>query len=239
MIDYSKRPIIISGCARSGTSLVAGVIHLCGAWKGITAGPNASNEKGMFENIDLRQNVIKGLLRDHRVDPLGQFPLPKTADIKIPMDFYSRVSAIVKAQGLDMATAWMWKGAKICLLWPIFNFHFPDSKWIIVRRKTPDIINSCMATGFMTAFKNTNTLKRVGAKTPEDGWLWWVREHEKKWIEMIEEGINLKQVWPERMINSDYGQMKETIEWLGLEWNEKEVVDFIEPRLWRARRELK
>jgi hypothetical protein len=54
--DYSKSPIIITGCARSGTSMIAGIINLCGAWKGVTSGPNKYNAKGMFENHELRQS---------------------------------------------------------------------------------------------------------------------------------------------------------------------------------------
>ena len=48
--DYSKQPIIITGCARSGTSMIAGIIHLCGAWKGNTSGPNKYNKKGNYNN---------------------------------------------------------------------------------------------------------------------------------------------------------------------------------------------
>jgi hypothetical protein len=43
-------------------------------------------------------------------------------------------------------------------------------------------------------------------------------------------------VWPERMVNADYTQMMHTIEWLGLTWNGSAVSDFIEPKLWKARR---
>ncbi len=55
---------------------------------------------------------------------------------------------------------------------------------------------------------------------------------------MINEGLNVKMVWPERLINANYGQMQELIEWLGLEWKPKEVMDFIEPKLWKQRKKL-
>ena len=46
-------PILVSGCARSGTSLVAQILHVCGAWKGETVAPDpASNPDGFFEHAD-------------------------------------------------------------------------------------------------------------------------------------------------------------------------------------------
>jgi len=52
---------------------------------------------------------------------------------------------------------------------------------------------------------------------------------------MITEGLNCKVVWPERMVQGNYQQMYETIEWLGLRWK-SEVLTFIDPKLWKARR---
>ena len=39
-----KDPILITGCARSGTSMIAGVINICGAFGGDMAGPNANRD---------------------------------------------------------------------------------------------------------------------------------------------------------------------------------------------------
>ncbi len=50
MMDYTELPIIVTGCARSGTSLTAGVLHLCGAWIGKCTGPTAYKKRGQFEN---------------------------------------------------------------------------------------------------------------------------------------------------------------------------------------------
>ena len=94
-----------------------------------------------------------------------------------------------------------------------------------------------MRTGFMSAFNNKTKQKAVGASTPEEGWLWWVRQHEARFSEMIMEGLNVKQIWPERMVERDYRQTSEMLEWLGLEWNDK-IFDFIEPKLWKARHKL-
>ena len=87
----------------------------------------------------------------------------------------------------------------------------------------------------MRAFNSKANQTAVGAKNEREGWLWWVRQHEQRFVEMIQAGLNCKIVWPERMVNGDYSQLYETLEWLGLEWN-SEVLNFIDPKLWKARR---
>ena len=229
-----QSPILITGCARSGTSMVAGAINICGAFGGVMSGPNRNNAKGMFENARIRNTLTKPYLRDIGADQLGQYPLPDVTRLPIPSNWRQRVETVMKEEGYKDGP-WMYKGAKMCLTWPVWHYAFPDAKWIIVRRKTSDIINSCVKTNFMRAFSSTNFRMAVGAETEEDGWRWWIHQHEQRFIEMIQAGLNVKVVWPERMVTGDYQQLMETIEWLGLEWK-TEVLTFIDPRLWKARR---
>jgi hypothetical protein len=128
----------------------------------------------------------------------------------------------------------MYKDSELGLMWKVWDYAFPDAKWIVVRRKTSDIVYSCTKTTFMRAFKEEANRKLIGANSEDEGWLWWVHEHEKRFSEMITDGVNCKVVWPERMVNGDYAQMYETIEWLGLKWNSG-VLSFIDPKLWKAR----
>lgn len=228
-------PILITGCARSGTSMVAGGINLCGAFGGDMSGPNKNNMKGMFENHVIRNQLMKPYLKGIGADKLGQFPLPDINDLTIPSNWGDRVREVLTKQGLQKGTPWFYKGAKMCLTWPLWHHAFPDAKWIIVRRKTSDILNSCMKTSFMRAFTRSENQAKVGAKDEREGWLWWVHQHEQRFIEMITEGLNCKIVWPHRMVKGDYRQMMETIEWLGLKWN-SEVLSFIDPKLWHARK---
>ena len=227
-------PILITGCARSGTSMVAGVINLCGAFGGNMSGPNKNNKKGMFENSVIRERVMKPYLLEMKADKMGQFPLPNIQKLKIPLDWKNSIENVFHEQGYQEGP-WMYKGAKMTITWPVWHYAFPNAKWIVVRRRTGDIINSCLKTSFMRAFANPVNRKRVGVETERDGWLWWVRQHEQRFVEMIQEGLNVKVVWPERMVTGDYQQMYEAIEWLGLEWS-SEIYNFIDPKLWKARR---
>lgn len=238
-IDYTDKPILITGAARSGTSMVAGITHLCGAWKGDTVGPSTANQKGMFENQAIRQNIIKPLFAKLDCDKLAQFPLPKTKDIIIPYNFREQVLNEIRSQGWTPDQPWMYKCAKMSLIWPVWAYAFPDSKWIIVRRKKDDIVDSCVKTTFMRAFTFPENQREVGAENEKEGWKWWVESHIQKFAELMEAGMNCKVIWPERLIKWDYSEMQEIIDWLGLTWNMEAVSDFIEPKLWKARKHNK
>ena len=64
--------------------------------------------------------------------------------------------------------------------------------------KTQDrrYIGSCKKTGYMKAFKDIAKQTAVGVNTEEEGWLWWVHEYEKRFVEMITEGLDCKVIYP-------------------------------------------
>jgi hypothetical protein len=204
-----------------------------GAFGGEMSPGNLNNRKGMFENIKIRNDIVKPYFRSLDVDPMGQFPLPELPTKLIPVGWDKKIEEIIKAEGYE-GGPWMYKGAKLCLHWDVWDYAFPSAKWIIVRRKSSDIINSCLRTGFMRGFRNRTNQNFVGAKDEWDGWLWWIHQHEARFVEMIQAGLNCKVIWPERMVDGDYSQIKEMLEWLGLEWG-PEVTEFIEPKLWKSR----
>ena len=224
-MTIDKSPILVTGAARSGTSLIGGVINICGAFGGNMFPGNKYNAKGMFENIHLRESVDKGYLKSIKMDPKGQFPLPDTNSIPIPSDWRRQVETIMLKDGYKDGE-WFYKGARSCLFWPVWHYAYPNAKWVIVRRRTADIATSCMNTGFMNHYSEY------------DGWVKWVNHHEDKFVEMIQAGLNVKQIWPEPLIRGDYEQLNEVIEWLGLTWKSKEVIDFIEPKLWKSKKKL-
>ncbi len=229
-----KAPILITGVPRSGTSMVAGAIELCGAFGGEMFGASKNNPKGMYENKAIREEIVKPYIKSIGADPRCQHPLPSTEDMYVPLNTASRVRSAIESQGYA-GGPWFYKCPKLSLIWPVWDYAFPKAKWLIVRRRTGDIVQSCLKTGFMNAYARPSVMAAVGAKTEEEGWIWWVREHEKRFVQMIEAGLNVKVIWPERMVSGDYEQLYEAIDWLGLHWTSK-VLDFIDPKLWKARR---
>lgn len=226
MID---KPILITGCARSGTSMTAGIINIGGAWGGKMAGTTIHNKRGMYENTEIRNGIVKRYLRSLKVDPLCQHPLPPIKFFKdlrpgaSIIDYWRlSIERVIKHQGYP-GTVWFYKGAKMCLIWPLWHLAFPNARWIIVRRRDEDIVYSCMKTGFMKAFKH------------EDGWYKWVKHHLARFEEMIAEPtLDVREIWPQDMINGDLTSIQAIVEELGLQWKKKEVIEFISPALWSS-----
>lgn len=219
------RPILITGAARSGTSMVAGVIDLCGAFGGTTSPPNINNRRGMFENAYIKNNIVKPYLRSIGCDPMGQRPLPSLSQVlsathEQALRLRNSVVEVLKREGLPEGASWYYKCAKMCLVWYLWNRAFPEAQWIIVRRDDEDIINSCMKTGFMRAYNKT------------EGWRLWVAEHKRRFHEMKAAGLDVREVRPEKMVNGDFTEMMHVVDELGLKWNEEEAIAFITPALW-------
>jgi hypothetical protein len=90
----------------------------------------------------------------------------------------------------------------------------------------------------MTAFTNPENQTKVGAKDAREGWLWWVHEYEKRFVQMITAGLNCQVMWPQRMVHGDYTQLYDILDWAGLKWK-SEVFNFIDPMLWNTRQKEK
>lgn len=219
-----EAPIFITGCSRSGMSMIAATINLCGAFGG------EMSKRGRYSNDIIREDLVKVHLKTIGADPEGQYPLPIMNIVQY--NWAWNVKKIMEWEGYKDGP-WMYKDSRLALMWRIWHNAFPNAKWIIVRRRTGDVIQSCVKTGYMKAFKNPDICKAVNVKTEEEGWLWWVHQYEKYFIEMTETIVNCKQMWPERMLNGDYQQIKEVCEWVGLPWKD-EALGFIDNLLWRS-----
>lgn len=206
--EQPHSPIFVTGIERSGSSIIAKIINMCGAFTGQTT--------EMMENKALKRLVDTYYVYDLKLPIFGQKPLPNTQQLKVPMDWKEKVDTLLEKQ--EYTSPWMYKSNRLAQIWPVWNHAYPNAKWIIVRRRTGDIIQSCMKTGFMNAYVD------------QEGWKEWVRTHEKLFVEMIEAGLNCKVVWPERMVVGDYSQIYEMLDWLGLEWNEG-IVTMVQSQL--------
>lgn len=208
MINNLQIPILITGIERSGSSIVAKIIAMCGAYTG--------EVNDMQENIDIKK-IVDWYYKEKLNIPInGQKPLPNISDLQPVSDWGLSIAHLLEDKGYDRKKPWLYKSSRITQIWPIWNQAYPNAKWIIVRRRTGDIIQSCMKTGFMKAYSD------------QVGWLGWIHAHEKLFVSMIEKGCNCKVIWPERMASGDFNQMQEVIEWLGLTWN-PEIQKAIEP----------
>jgi len=226
---------LITGAPRSGTSMIAGIIAKCGAFGGKTSPPNPNNQKGMFENMYIRNQLVKPFLKNLGVDPLGQFPLPNPRRF-IPKNKYAKpmlqgrelrrqVLTTFHNEGWDRKAPLYYKGPKMCIMWPFWVFSFPEAKWLLVHRDIDQIAASCKRTPFMKAYESAHEWK-------------WFAEKYREYMGKIKEYIpedRWREVWSNKVIE-DYTLMKPMIDWLGLEWKEDEVREFIDPALYNQGR---
>ena len=190
-------PILITGIPRSGATAIGATINICGAFGG------DMSKRGMYSNDKIRE--------------LTQLYL-KLNQEHIPINWKTEIENILVGEGYKEGV-WMYKDSGICQMWKVWQYAYPNAKYVIVRRRTSDIIQSCMKTGYMTEH------------TDEAGWASMVHQYESKFVEMIQEGLNCKVIWPERMTHGDYQQVYELCDWLGLKWNRK-ALNFIDTLLW-------
>jgi len=222
--DWFERPIFVLGAPRSGTSMVAGALGLCGAWLGQTVkGGTRENPKGYFEHEGLRDGVIKHHLRSLHCDPRGVRPLPEIGQVKPLPYLREMIRRLIYKEGYDGNTPWLFKDPKLTLVWPAWAVAFPQARWVIVRRAPDEIAYSCLKTDFMS-------------RQSEDIAFWhkFIEAHLDRLALLKTSGVWWRELWAAPVINGDFTELRNLIEELRLQWNESAVVQFIEPLFWHA-----
>ena len=220
-----KPPIIVTGCPRSGSRIIAGILDICGGNGG------QSMDQKRFASMRMQHLITEYM---HWQDINDQYPLRPTIDLSVPVDWRNKVEAVAEKDGIQPGDTWFIRSPEALLMWPVWHTAFPDAQWVIVRRKTGDIINSCKKTGHMTAYKDPNVRKAAGVKDEADGWKKWVHEYEARMVETMMAGLDCKVIWPQRMAFGDFQQVHSLLQWTGLRWN-SDVLGFVDKKLEKTR----
>jgi len=220
--------IFITGCARSGSSLVAGIVDRCGAWGGNVEGPTRFNPKGQYENLEIRRKIVKPILKMASADPMGQQPLPSGTNLMkmlngFPAETRRSMDNIIKKQGYKGPMPWYAKEPKFTLIWPILMRAYPEALYIIVHRPDHLIIKSCMRTSFMRK------------RTTEDEWQEWINFHKTRFDEMESFG-NVHRVNSLAIVKGNFNKIKSVIEKAGLTWNQSAVEQFVDKKIWNTKK---
>lgn len=174
----------------------------------------------MFENRTVTDILVKPYLTAIYTDPKGQRPLPVASSVPIIQDWHELVMNIMYEQGYEDSDQLFYKGAKMCLMWPVWHAAFPRARWVIVRRDDAGIIQSCLRTIFMNAYNDAA------------GWQEWIDHHKECFDEMAAWGLDIAQIHSPSIVKGDLSGVEEMIQWLGLEWDEDAVKEFVAPELW-------
>lgn len=197
--------IFVTGCARSGTTLITRMLEACGAELG-QAG-------GLAEHMPFKNKVLKPYLKRMGADPLGQTPLPDTDNL---LD-YPEIKADIEAVTSDTEIV---KDVKTALIWPVLHEAFPDAKWLIVHRSPEKIAESCLRTSFMS---------KLSTKAE---WIEWA-EHYHSLNDDIRENCNSMTIQTSKVID-DVWTLEPVINWLGLEFDDKKVKKTIVKDRWHG-----
>lgn len=223
--SLAHAPILVLGIPRSGTSLLSGILAACGAWTGTTVtGGGSENPKGFFENTFLREGINKPLLKNLNCDPLGVRKLPELDQVPIIAPLRDAILTSVEQQGYDGKSTWLFKDAKLVLLWPAWKAAFPAARWVIVDRDREQIINSCLRTSFMKQHSGDPAF-----------WNHWIDEYLERMQALESTDLWCRHIATEPLIRGDLGEARELAEALGLSWNENAVAEFIEPEYWHGK----
>jgi len=176
--------IIITGCPRSGTTLTSLVFQACGA--------NFGKTNALLEDVPFKRSLKKNLSFSG-YDFLAQHPIPETPlEPHKPLVFPKEIV----------------KECKSVFFWEHIHEKFPDAKWVIVRRKQPEIASSCVRTSFMMRHKE------------HKDWFPMIRTYEKH-LEDMKAHVDFHEVWPKEFKNNpEDTSMRDAVEWCGYTWDE-------------------
>lgn len=222
--DFFNSPIFVLGLPRSGTSMIAGCLGICGAWTGSTVpGGGKENPKGFFEHVYIREKIIKAVLRQAGCDPLGVSKLPPLdLNIQVP-GLAELVGKVIRSDEYQDDRPWLYKDAKLTLLWPTFANTFPQARWVIVRRDEDSIIDSCLRTFFMNQHSTERTF-----------WEDFVQEYVIRLNQLKNSGVTCYEIESRDVINGEFSTLRKLVQDLELTYREEELVSFVTPAFWHG-----
>lgn len=137
--------LIVLGMHRSGTSVLARILNLMGAYmgpEGISTGANAENPKGFWERRDVRQ------LNDAALHSLG-CDWNRVADLdlqRLPGDMaeaFDKVAARILLE-MDAHRPWFLKEPRLCVLLPLWLRHLEAPVAVRIHRDPVEVASSLL-----------------------------------------------------------------------------------------------
>lgn len=135
--------LIVLGMHRSGTSVLARILNLMGAYmgpEGMSTGANAENPKGFWERRDVRQ------LNDAALHSLG-CDWNRVADLDLERMSGDMAEAFDKVAGrilleMDAHRPWFLKEPRLCLLLPLWRRHTEVPVAVHIHRDPVEVASS-------------------------------------------------------------------------------------------------
>ncbi len=141
-------PVCIAGVHRSGTSMVARLLHLCGLYLGDEKdlhGPGPANPEGFWENwqfVNLNDEILKclGLGWDLPFDaPAGWESSSRLAPL--------RAAAVALTERFRYSGPWGWKDPRNSLTLPFWRVLLPELRLVVCLRNPVEVAESLRVRG--------------------------------------------------------------------------------------------
>ena len=221
----ARRPILIAGLPRSRTSMTMRILARHGVWVGDTMKATSANPVGFFENVSLKDQVIKKVLADLGADPNGVTSLPDIANMPILPVLANGIMQVIAKEGYDGTAPWAFKDPKLTLLWPVFASAFPDAHWIIPRRDRKSVIRSLTEVHFM----------RRHSSDPEY-WAMFCAAYDQRLDLLAHSGARVSHIDTDALVNGDYAALAAVLTAAGVAPDPRIFRDAIDPDLSQDRR---
>ncbi len=189
----ARRPVLVAGLPRSGTSMIMRILSLHGLWLGGTLPASPANPHGFFENRALKDQMIKKILSDLGADPNGVTALPDTENMPILPELDQRILTMLSREGHDGSGLWAFKDPKLTLIWPMMTQAFPRAHWVVTRRDRRALIDSLTRTTFMARHSSD----------PEY-WAMFCAAYEQRLDALSQSGARVSHVDTDALANGDH-----------------------------------
>lgn len=133
------------------------------------------------------------------------------------------IQKIIEEDGHRDDMPWLYKDAKLTILWPIYKKAFPDATWIIVKRDEDGFINLCLHTHFMKQHSENR-----------DFWKKFAHEYQIRIEALKDSGARTLEISSPNIIGGNLESLKELVTKIGLDYREKELKEFICPAYWHG-----
>ncbi len=156
LMKKNSKEVVVLGMHRSGTSMVAGILHKLGVHMGDEMlGKNKSNPTGHFEDVEfftLSERILKA------AGGKWQNPPQKEKILKAGKKFSEEIKHIIEKK--SKRKIWGWKDPRTCLTIDLFYPFLKNPYFVVVRREIEGIARSLEKRGDMCFEEGKKLAKR-------------------------------------------------------------------------------
>jgi hypothetical protein len=210
-----KPPILITAPARSGTSMIAGLLVIHGVWVGRARGTYypETNTALPTENQDVK-DFIKSKLLNEGINKWNHFPISKSASFK-PEEIVALMARLVPDD-----TDWLVKTAGLLYHPDVWRVAFPSATWLLPVRSLEDILAS---------MANHPSMRRRVSAIRTEATIAELHRRQRGVYRSVERAFLVR---PDQIV-SDLDYAAQVVSFCGIIPDKDRIREWIRPDMWR------